>query len=437
MAVLQTIIIFICTNIYSLCVLFKIKMFLVSIISLAVFVLFNIFPSAGRESLPKIKSIKNGTRLLIVFLGVSVCDILWLVYCLFFTDRIVTSDILINSAIAAAALVVLFWNGIIRVYIHSAQLGIKLRVIGILVGWIFPINLFVLIKIIVTTYREYKLEGDKIRLDMRRAPDRVCALKYPILLVHGVFFRDYRFFNYWGRIPDALKANGAVIYYGNQQSAASVAECGRELVQRIEEVISESGAEKVNIKAHSKGGLDSRYAISMLGADKYVASLTTVNTPHRGCRFADFLLNMAPEGLKESVSSVYNTALKELGDKEPDFIAAVSDLTAEKCREFNNRCKNSDRVYYQSVGSKSLKAASSRFPLNFSYHLVKLFDGDNDGLVSVDSMKWGENFIFFKPEKKRGISHGDMIDLNRENINGFDVREAYVSIVKGLKEKGF
>lgn len=29
-----------------------------------------------------------------------------------------------------------------------------------------------------------------------------------------------------------------------------------------------------------------------------------------------------------------------------------------------------------------------------------------------------------------------MIDLNRENIQGFDVREFYVELVHGLKKKG-
>ena len=29
-------------------------------------------------------------------------------------------------------------------------------------------------------------------------------------------------------------------------------------------------------------------------------------------------------------------------------------------------------------------------------------------------------------KEHRGISHGDMIDLNRENIRDFDVREFYV-----------
>ena len=28
-------------------------------------------------------------------------------------------------------------------------------------------------------------------------------------MVHGVFFRDFRYFNYWGRIPKELKRHGA------------------------------------------------------------------------------------------------------------------------------------------------------------------------------------------------------------------------------------
>ena len=32
--------------------------------------------------------------------------------------------------------------------------------------------------------------------------------------------------------------------------------------------------------------------------------------------------------------------------------------------------------------------------------------------------------------------HGDVIDLNREDIPGFDVREFYVQLVAKLKEKG-
>ncbi|MDY3771015.1 MAG: hypothetical protein SOZ88_09535 [Lachnospiraceae bacterium] len=37
----------------------------------------------------------------------------------------------------------------------------------------------------------------------------------------------------------------------------------------------------------------------------------------------------------------------------------------------------------------------------------------------------------------RGISHGDMIDLKREDIKGFDVLECYIQIVTNLKEERF
>jgi triacylglycerol lipase len=35
-----------------------------------------------------------------------------------------------------------------------------------------------------------------------------------------------------------------------------------------------------------------------------------------------------------------------------------------------------------------------------------------------------------------GISHGDMIDLNRYNLPGFDVREFYVQLVADLRQRG-
>ena len=82
--------------------------------------------------------------------------------------------------------------------------------------------------------------------------------------------------------------------------------------------------------------------------------------------------------------------------------------------------------------------SSGQFPLNFTYNLVKYFDGENDGLVGDKSFAWGASFQMLRNDgAKRGISHGDMIDLNRQNINGFDVREFYVQLVSGLKERGF
>lgn len=332
---------------------------------------------------------------------------------------------------------ILFWSGIIRVYTTSVQLGIKWRIIGIACGFIPFVHIWALCRIIAITSREAAFEKEKYLLDQVRAESRICETKYPLLLVHGVFFRDFRFFNYWGRIPYALKQNGAVVYYGSQQSAASVASCGQELAERIRSIVQETGCGKVNIIAHSKGGLDSRYAISACGVSSCVASLTTINTPHRGCIFADYLLDKIPAKVQKSVARKYNTALKKFGDSNPDFLSAVQDLTASACAHRNEKLPDCPDVYYQSVGSQMNRASSGRFPLNMAYPLVRHFDGANDGLVSLESACWGEHFTQLATPEGRGISHGDMIDLNRENIPGFDMREFYVNLVADLKNRGF
>ena len=338
---------------------------------------------------------------------------------------------------AVIVLAITFWFGMIRIYVSSKQLGIKWRVIGILCGWIPVVHLIVLGKLIKLASDEAVFENEKLIMDNNRKQNQVCATKYPILMVHGVFFRDFRYLNYWGRIPAALEANGARIFYGNHQSAASVADSGHEIADRIKQIIQETGCGKVNIIAHSKGGLDSRYAISKLGMAPYVASLTTINTPHRGCEFADYLLGKIPEKQQQTVANTYNSALKKLGDTNPDFIAAVTDLTASACAKLNRELPDPPGVYIQSTGSCMKKPSGGRFPLNTTNAFVKHFDGENDGLVGYESFKWGSNFIYLKPQGSRGISHGDVIDLNRENIDTFDVREFYVNLVSDLRRRGF
>ncbi|PJM77791.1 esterase/lipase family protein [Bifidobacterium felsineum] len=344
---------------------------------------------------------------------------------------------------------IIFWIGIITVYITSVQLGIKIRVIGVLCGWIPIANLIALRLIIRTVSEEVRFESAKERLDRSRAAARICATRYPVLLVHGVFFRDTKALNYWGRIPAELQRNGAVIYYGNHQSAASVPDAARELTDRIRQIVQTTGCGKVNVIAHSKGGLDMRYAIARCGAAPYVASLTTINTPHRGCGFADYLLEKIPLATQKQVESAYNAAASHLGDKQPDFMAAVHDLTQAGCARLNAEIGDSNElsgsasiagpfagIVCQSVGSKLAHATTGKFPLNFTYPLVKWFDGPNDGLVAQPSFPWGEHFTWLEPNGTRGISHADMIDLNRENIPGFDVREFYVQIVAALKQRG-
>lgn len=347
------------------------------------------------------------------------------------------TDFLYSVLVCVVTLSILFWNGIINVYLFSVQLGIKHRVIGILCGLIPIANLFALGKIVKVVKDEVVTEENKYLLNESRKDKEICSTKYPVLFVHGVFFRDFKNFNYWGRIPKELEKNGCKVYYGNHQSALSVKDSAKELAERIRNIVAETNCKKVNIIAHSKGGLDVRYAIAKENIGEMVASLTTINTPHKGCEFADYLLTKVPKSIQNKIATTYNTSLRQLGDKNPDFMASVNDLTASGVKAINDDIgeEHLDNIYCQSYGSILNKATSGKFPLNLSYHLVKYFDGKNDGLVSIKSFPWGENYTLLTVKGNRGISHGDMIDLNRENIKGFDVREFYVQLVSDLKNR--
>lgn len=408
-------------------------LFLTSIIGIVVNCLTGFFNKKVFST--RLKICNHGVICLKVFyISMIVSIVLHIVYAIAYTSDnfggVVIS--LINCYLLH---LILFWNGIISVYCTSAQLGIKNRIIGVILGPIPILHLIFLTKIISICSEEVKFESSKIELNESRKEQQICKTKYPILLVHGVFFRDYKALNYWGRVPKELEANGATLFYGEHSSALSVLGSSKELYDRIKEIVETTGCEKVNIIAHSKGGLDAR---AVLDTDMrcHIASLTTINTPHKGCEFADYLLNKATEEIKSSVSKAYNFAASKLGDKEPDFLSAVSDLTHSKCCEFNIEHPTPCDVLCQSFGSVLKGATSPRFPLNLTYRFIKSFDGDHDGLVSVDAFEFGEKFTLLEPTSKRGISHADVIDLNRENVPGFDIREFYVSIVADLKNRG-
>lgn len=403
-------------------------------------------PVAKRIRTMKLRNTACGSRLLKIFLTSVALTVAFNIPAMMgvFEDTLGIESIAEDTWawVGAILLIILiesivFWNGIIRIYMTSAQIGIKLKIIGAICGLIPIVNLIILGVLIRKADKEVKFENDKIILNESRAAQQICACKYPILMVHGVFFRDSNFFNYWGRVPDELEKNGAKVFYGNQQSAASVDECGREIAERINQIRQETGCEKVNIIAHSKGGLDSRMAMAKYGMEPYVASLTTINTPHRGCEFADYLLSKIGEKYQAKVASMYESALRKVGDPNPNFIAAVTDLTSSACARLNQEMPYPQGVFCQSFGSKLNGVTSGQFPLNFSTLLVGHFDGPNDGLVGEKSFRWGQEYQYITVKGNRGVSHGDVIDLNRENIDGYDVREFYVQLVSKLRIRGF
>lgn len=262
-----------------------------------------------------------------------------------------------------------------------------------------------------------------------------CKTKYPIVLIHGIGFRDNKFFNYWGRIPRTLIAEGADIYYGKQDSWATI-EYNAEIIKKnILSVISKTGSEKVNLIAHSKGGLEARYMISALGMEKYIASLTTISTPHRGSKTIDKFCKLPPF-LYKFIAFLIDLIYRIIGDAEPDFYEASRQFTSFYCEKFNSKILNSTEVYYQSYASIMENSFSDIF-MFIPHFIIKLIEGDNDGLVTPESAKWGNFKGLISGKTMRGVSHADIVDFRRRNYSGIDIREVYVEIIEGLKNSGF
>lgn len=402
------------------------------------FVVFNILPSYQKGISARLVALSGGYELLWCAAVCGTAEVFgYLVLCIQFARQpFSVATLVVNGIISAVLLFLMALNGCLRILFTSAQLGVAWRVALILLWWVPLVNLVLLWRFCRVARAEYRIETSKQELDNCRRENEVCHTKYPVLMVHGVFFRDWQYFNYWGRVPRALIKNGATVYYGNQQSADTIENSAQELKNQILKIVEEQHCEKVHIIAHSKGGLDARWAVSCLGMHEYVASLTTINTPHHGCVFVDKLLGRLPQGAIKYLAKKYNSTFARLGDKKPDFYAAVHELTAERCVLFNEQAKNSEGVLYQSVMSKMKNLASFGPPLCFTYPFIRHYEGENDGLVAVNAAKWGEYLGLLTASGRRGISHGDMIDLMRENIRGFDVREFYVGLVKNLKERG-
>lgn len=264
-----------------------------------------------------------------------------------------------------------------------------------------------------------------------------CATKYPIVFVHGFMYRDdVGVMDYWGTIPDALRKEGAVVYFGNLKAVCSNEENAEILKKSINDVLKRTGAEKVNIIAHSKGGLESRYMISKLGMGDKVASLTTISTPHHGTGIADALIKTIPVKNKPAMA-LFDMYAVFIGDHNPDANAAVRGLSSEYMNKFNNEVVNVPGVYYQSYGSKLSKECPNLLWRTL-YNQLLTTDGENDGLVSVESSKWG---VFKGIANDEGnysyVSHVDIIGMNRVSSGCFDADPFYKKMVHELKMKGF
>ena len=270
--------------------------------------------------------------------------------------------------------------------------------------------------------------------------EETCNTKYPIVLIHGAGFRDLKWPVYWGRIPAALERRGAAVYYGLQDSWGSAETNAAAICERIDAILAETGADKVNIIAHSKGGLDARMAASSLGCGARIASITTVATPHRGSKTVDRLFR-APRSLWNIAAFAVNNWIRLVGDKKPDFLKLCEGFTTPAMERFNRENPDVPGVLYRSYACV-MSHPLSDVNLSTASYVVGRIEGLNDGLVSVESALWGTERHVLRSGVLRGISHLDAIDLRRMPFTGkqgdgvADICDVYVAMAESLREQG-
>ncbi len=255
--------------------------------------------------------------------------------------------------------------------------------------------------------------------------------KYPIILVHGLAAKQTKRFRAFGRIEKVLDNAGYNVYVADIDGFGSIETNAAQLKDYILRVCCECDCDKVNIIAHSKGGLDTKYMIMHLDMEDRVASLTTLCTPHRGSVIASWVWNL-PRWIKKIIAFQVDMFYHLLGDKHPNSLRACEQL--RKCDESEDTLRFSYKVYCQSY-STTLKKGKDCFLLGIPMMIYKHFEKlENDGLVSVESSKFGN---YRGDCLDISVSHAQIIDLFTRRSQKDKVYDFYKRLCAELSELGF
>lgn len=190
------------------------------------------------------------------------------------------------------------------------------------------------------------------RTSPRKAPDS----RPPILFVHGWSSGSHAFM----LIAGYLKRKGFKNLYRMtyRPILADSARLAQKVADRINEVLKETRAERINIIAHSMGGVLIRYAIKNLDLEDRVNMLISIGGPHRGTRVAALM----PYG-RNTLELLYKSDFMEdlaAGGLTPSDIKYVSIYSA-----FDN--------FVVPQESANLGEGANNYKLPFHGHLRMLY----------------------------------------------------------------
>jgi triacylglycerol lipase len=311
------------------------------------------------------------------------------------------------------------------------------------------------------------------------------ATRYPVVLVNGI--DNSPLFRWSDRIVRTLReAGGHRVFLATLPAWEPPVRRAPDLAKRIDAILAETGAKKVNLVCHSLGGFDCRYLASPRGLaadlgrapDAFsakVASITTVGTAHRGTPVADVLLGLAPGGdrgkLVDDFAGLVSDAFSaEAIDRDVNVREALRALSVTAARAFDAEIADAPGVYAQSYAgvSRPFGEASAEHDARLA-ELCRTSEGQdgladfrrhdylpltllpiadvagsardgapaepNDGLVPVASTHWGVFRGCVAADHMEQLGQKNLPDVNVRT--GFDVARFYAGVASDLAERGF
>ncbi len=238
----------------------------------------------------------------------------------------------------------------------------------------------------------------------------------PVILVHGLFGFDRIGvpgvkLHYFRGIVKHLESLGCHAHAVRLPPLASVPDRAKILVDKINAL----PHERVDIIAHSLGGLDARYALAKLGLATKVRALVTVGTPHHGTPLVDLFIS-GPIGVARKALAALGLTTHALDWLSPTALA-----------RFNADVPNAPNVRYASVVG-GIREASTPLSLALAptHRYLRRVSGANDGLVPIASQYWGETLAEIEAD------HFEQVGWRITMRGTFDALGMYAFVVARL-----
>jgi triacylglycerol lipase len=263
----------------------------------------------------------------------------------------------------------------------------------------------------------------------------VLPLTTPVVLMHG--FGIGASFRRGGHLHDEamhLRSRGVRAFAPNVSPYDTVAVRARMWEERFAHILEATRADELLLVGHSMGGLDARYLISERGWHRTVSALVTVSTPHRGSSVAHLMLDQPPAVRSRLAEMADWVGTYILEDGTANVLQALTELTpAYMTDTFNPAVPDHPAVDYASFGFQAGKGTSA--PIDPIFRLFNRYiyerEGENDGIVSVKSARWGTYL------GTKNADHGRQVGMSSGlGTSTFDANAFYASIVERWIENG-